>query len=150
LANPNFTNGPSATATNNIPVKQKLHKANSLSSDRTRFQEFRLFENNPLGSANAKSSLLLETSFSGSSIPTPSTSYWPLTSDSSSNLANKESTKTNSSAPWNSVLLNDFDDFAAPSSLNNSSSGNHIKSLWATTDKSNSNAAEALLSKKKL
>ena len=37
--------------------------------------------------------------------------------------------------PWNSVLLNDFDE---PSSLASSHSGNHIRSLWSTS-KENSN-----------
>lgn len=170
MLSPSFMNGntttsttaSNTTSTNNnsnsgrtgqsIPVKQPLHKAKSVSNDRTRFQEFRLFENsNSSGVANNKSNILLESSFSNPGTITPSASYWPMTSDASSSLTGKEGgrTSSNSSAPWNSVLLNDFDDFAAPSSLNNSSTGNHIKSLWATT-KQEPTAAEVLANKKKL
>ena len=59
-------------------------------------------------------------------------SFWSSPIELSSNpIVSSSTTKQ----PWNSVLLNDFDE---PSSLASSHSGNHIRSLWSTS-KENSN-----------
>ena len=50
-------------------------------------------------------------------------SYWPSISSLKSNVAGERSAQ-----PWNSVLLNDFNE---PASLASSSSGNHIRKLWS-------------------
>lgn len=115
----------------NIPVKPPVQKAKS--SEENRFHEFRLFENNLLNNSN-KSDLLLENNYNN--IQASSPSYWPLSSSmsTSTSLIDKKTDETNAT-PWNSVLLNDFDSFEVPTSapsLNNSTSGNHIKDLWAT------------------
>ena len=106
-------------------TKQQLSKAKS--SD---YHDYHLFGNssqtNSLSNAETKS-LLLDNNFS--TMGTSSPSYWPESINQKSSI----DSSTRNAQPWNSVLLNDFDNFAAPPSLNNSSTGNHIKNLWSTS-----------------
>jgi len=122
-----------------LQQKQALQKAKSADN---RFQEFKLFDSSANDSVvtSEKSGFLLETGYNNMGSTEAGSSYWPTTNglyNGSLVTEAKELKKKNltSVAPWNSVLLNDFDDFAAPASLNNSSTGNHIKSLWATSMK---------------
>lgn len=107
--------------------KNKSHKQPLLKAKSTGYHDYRLFGNNSHANSETKSSLLLENNFG--TMGTSSPSYWPEPS-----TDQKPSVASSSNAqPWNSVLLNDFDNYAAPASLNNSSTGNHIKNLWSTS-----------------
>jgi hypothetical protein len=110
-------------------VSKSLLRSTKSSDDSTRFQEFRLFDNLTSSSEMSnKNSFILD----NYNIESGSTgSYWPMTNDDHSPASNTEINRSKAT-PWNSVLLNDFDGFGGPPSLSNSSTGNHIKSLWTT------------------
>ncbi len=101
------------------------NKKPSASSNSSHFDDFSLFgvENSLDKEKNISDSgkvLLPEHPEIATSVESP---YWPLIGSLKSNVSSESSAQ-----PWNSVLLNDFNE---PASLSSSSSGNHIRKLWS-------------------